>query len=97
MISGNDREEWLNRITEPGPRLEPDYDSLKDEEGVNVVEVDVSRFEPRVFKRIVASGEPMASTCCRARLVFVHSHYQCERCGRVEHGCCDGAPTDGNQ
>jgi len=43
--------------------------------------------------KIYASGIAR-STCCNVPLLYVHSHYQCSRCHRVEVGCCDGAPTD---
>lgn len=117
MSDGRDREEWLERITEPGPRFEPDYEALKGDPDFEVSEVDVSpRVDPKETQHVVdqiieklggksrleiestprvqASGVG-TSTCCGSRLVWVHSHYQCAACGRVEHGCCDGAPTDG--
>lgn len=107
MISGADREEWLNRITEPeqptechlcGSSLLVSPGGAPGEEGEPILlkpheclVCQVPSPQPQTTK---ASGTPISSTCCHAGLVFVHSHYQCERCGRVEHGCCDGAPTD---
>ena len=30
--------------------------------------------------------------CGSNEVIWVHSHYQCAKCGRILHSCCEGEP-----
>ncbi len=39
--------------------------------------------------------EELCPNCNRmARIIFVHGHWQCSRCGQVVIDCCDGGQQE---